>query len=278
MRFAARGTLSDDPRHHLSLLIVSPLISLSLSLSRVCFACRYENAARQPDGALVISPPDSSAIIKGQLFSALSQAVYDEEGALLGVVAQSLPLESLNEMTQCQKIATSDQSRFYEGKCMKYSFIWHDNSDNDLFDHYGGENLGVLHRNYKESWRGQECFNGKLWDEVGLKAAPVVYLEAWCDEGFARSFQEGVLSKGRVTGTASFEWLDESMESFYGSGGSLETWHYSFSPVPGTQYMVATVTVQEEITRMCALLTSFLVSPCLPAPSACRAPSSPHPP
>lgn len=128
--------------------------------------------------------------------------------SLFGVVAFSVPLVHLTKsIASCLTEQQGEVTAY--GTCYRYAFVW------------DADGYGVLHKNYAA--RGAD----------GETGGPVLVLdlEAGDDSEFREAFDEGVVSRGRVTGNFSYSW--------YGV-----VWYYSFRPVEGTPFMLA-ITVRE---------------------------------
>ena len=245
----------------------------SLKISTFTPICRpwYQNgfhnsSADESVGSIVVNPV-TTALTTGSLFISISAAVW-MSNSRLGVVAIDAPIDTLSStIAGCQYRAPPTGSKF-ANRCLRYSFVWHDNSDGTLI---GGTVDGVLHKNYyrsffmaKESTSGEQssplasngmyvrtavdegnrtCTSGTAFDEQNRGPAPITFLEGGCDAEFRDAFNASVVVPARAR--LPFVWS----RTWNNPDGGSERWYYSVAPVPGTPYMLATATLEQAVTE-----------------------------
>ena len=184
----------------------------SRSVSTYTPLCRdwYRNAAAST-AEYVINSITEDASDRNKNFIAISRAVRSAAGALVGVVAFSVPLQTLTEQIAGCLVPLVD------GSCHRYAFVWDTNGN------------GVLHKNYPVL-RDREGLSGPI---------PFIDLESNGDASFRQGLLQDIIPRGVFTGNWSLVWNPPN-------GGPPTVWYYSFKPVPNTPFMLG-VTVRESL-------------------------------
>ena len=182
--------------------------------------CRpwYTSAVAERQGVVFNSVLEDSAN-PGFLFISLSRSLWGSAAELVGVVALDI---SLKDLTQALIGTEAEPRRLYQSG---YAFVW------------DASGMGVIHKNYpaEHSASGSKPQGGAV--EIARLDSCGGAADCSGSLSFVEHFQEGILAKGRATGTFSYVWREQ-------------TWHYSFLPVKGTTYMMALTVEQTEVTTV----------------------------
>mmetsp|Transcript_35269 Transcript_35269/g.85940 ORF Transcript_35269/g.85940 Transcript_35269/m.85940 type:complete len:934 (-) Transcript_35269:79-2880(-) len=171
--------------------------------------CRPWYQRAQRSRQTVFNPIDFDAN-NGEPYLALSAAAHADNNAMIGVVSLDLSLTTLS--------ASLAETDLYESG---YAFVWDSNG------------LTVSHKGFK----------------AGLGQYDIAWMDATAggtldlDENYMREQKTGMWDKGRVTSTWQYLW-----EGSRDGVQVQETWYYTFTPVPGTPYMIALSNNDAEVT------------------------------